>query len=300
MKIAIVTPTHNRSDFLKKLYLSLLNQNKRESITWIVIDDGSNDNTEMIVKNMKDENLISIEYTYQKNSGKAAALNLAFKTYNFFDFFLVVDSDDHLLENVFNSIETEIRHYENKLNVGAIFFRYMDSNNKILSSNNDHKNKTVIMKRSDHDSKYGKYDGCVGYYKRVISKYSYPVFYGEKYMGPTVIQLLMEDDFEIVFSNKVVGVAEYQDKGLTKSGRLLRIKNPLGMKLYSWLIIEKSDSNIIKLKYAIAYNMYVNFINYFYFDKNKKTEKNIYTISTVPFGFLLYLYYKNKYKDLLK
>lgn len=300
MRIAVVTPTYNRSDFLKELYVSLINQNGRESLSWIVIDDGSNDSTKKIIENFKKENLIKIDYIYQKNSGKAAALNLAFNTFKLFDFFLIVDSDDRLMDNVYSSIETEILKYKDDSNIGAIFFRYMNSTNEILSSKKDHIDKTVIMKRSEHDSRYGKYDGCVGYYKRVTSNYNYPTFYGENYLGPTVLQLMMEDEFEIVFSKKVIGIAEYQESGLTNSGRLLRLKNPNGMKVYSFLILKKTNSYTLKIKYAIYYNMY-NYFSHVFSNKSEDVqEKSKYIKITKPFGYLLYVYYKNKYKELLK
>ena len=76
LKISIVTPTYNRANLLLKLYESLLaNQNREVQIEWLVMDDGSEDKTREIVENWKQENKIAIQYFYQKNQGKMAAIN---------------------------------------------------------------------------------------------------------------------------------------------------------------------------------------------------------------------------------
>lgn len=76
LKISILTPTYNRANLLPKLYQSLLaNKNKDIQIQWLIMDDGSQDQTKEIVENWKNENKIHIEYFYQKNQGKMIAIN---------------------------------------------------------------------------------------------------------------------------------------------------------------------------------------------------------------------------------
>lgn len=77
MKISILTSTYNRAKLLDKLYTSIL-INKNEAncdIEWLIMDDGSNDNTKMIVENYIKERIIDIKYFYQENKGKMAAIN---------------------------------------------------------------------------------------------------------------------------------------------------------------------------------------------------------------------------------
>ena len=76
MKISILTPTYNRGNLLAKLYKSLIeNSNYGIDIEWLIMDDGSNDNTEKKVDEFKQDNIIQIQYFKQKQQGKMIALN---------------------------------------------------------------------------------------------------------------------------------------------------------------------------------------------------------------------------------
>lgn len=72
--ISIFTPTYNRAYILEKLYKSLCNQSCK-NFEWIVVDDGSVDNTEELIQNFIQENKFHIVYYKQKNQGKHIAIN---------------------------------------------------------------------------------------------------------------------------------------------------------------------------------------------------------------------------------
>lgn len=264
MKIAIVTATYNRKKLLERLYNSLENQ-KEKNFSWIVIDDGSTDETENYLKNLKSS--FRIYYKKQKNGGKARALNNAFNYAEEFDLFIIVDSDDYLLPSASQVIKSKSLEGLADNEIGAVFFRYKLENGELLTreSANDH-NETV-MSRIDHDSKYAKVDGCVGYFSKTITKYKYPEFEGENYVGPTVIQLLMSEEYKILFTQKVVGVANYQEEGLTKSGRKIRVSSPLSMMVYCHLMQDKKFGLITRLKYGIMANAYFKIAQYKNSDK---------------------------------
>ena len=91
---SIVIPTYNRADLIVKAIESVFSQT---STDWelIIIDDGSTDNTEEVVRALKDQR---IKYYYQKNKGRSAARNYGIeKTSGTYICFL--DSDDYYLEN---------------------------------------------------------------------------------------------------------------------------------------------------------------------------------------------------------
>ena len=75
MTITILTPTYNRAGTLPKLFGSLQGQTSKD-FEWIVIDDGSKDNTTELVKEFaeKAEGFL-VTYLKQHNSGKHVALN---------------------------------------------------------------------------------------------------------------------------------------------------------------------------------------------------------------------------------
>ena len=76
MKISILTPTYNRANLLTNLYNSLVkNLNYGLEIEWLIMDDGSTDNTQSVVENFIKQNKIDIKYFKQENQGKMVAIN---------------------------------------------------------------------------------------------------------------------------------------------------------------------------------------------------------------------------------
>ena len=110
MKISILTATYNRASFLNKLYESIKNNVRFADYLeceWIIVDDGSNDKTKSLVEEFKKENMVSIKYMYQENSGKMVAINKAVEMAEG-DLIIDCDSDDYLSASAFNIIEKHI------------------------------------------------------------------------------------------------------------------------------------------------------------------------------------------------
>ncbi len=62
MKISVLTPTYNRGKFLEKLYSSLLeNSNYEVQIEWLIMDDGSTDDTRKLVQEFKENEKLKIK-----------------------------------------------------------------------------------------------------------------------------------------------------------------------------------------------------------------------------------------------
>lgn len=100
--LTIFTPTFNRAHTLPRLYESLLNQTDY-NFEWLIVDDGSSDDTSNLIETFKDEKF-PIRYIYQNNGGKHIASNVGLKAAKG-DIFVVLDSDDWFYPNavqVFN------------------------------------------------------------------------------------------------------------------------------------------------------------------------------------------------------
>lgn len=111
---SITTPTYNRAHLLSRVYESL-QQQTFPSLEWIVIDDGSTDNTQNLVRTWQREASFHIHYHFQPNSGLPTAVNRALEVAQG-QFFAVIDSDDWLAHNclenawlLWNSIEASQR-----------------------------------------------------------------------------------------------------------------------------------------------------------------------------------------------
>ena len=77
--ITVITPTYNRATNLRSLYRSLLSQTNNNFI-WLIVDDGSTDDTNNVVSAYVAEKKIQIKYIKKENGGKHTALNLGIKT----------------------------------------------------------------------------------------------------------------------------------------------------------------------------------------------------------------------------
>ena len=93
--VCVFTPTFNRAYILPKLYESLVAQTSRD-FSWLIVDDGSTDNTAELVHGWQAEGLVPITYIYQENGGKQRATNTGM-SHCTDELFFVVDSDDHLV-----------------------------------------------------------------------------------------------------------------------------------------------------------------------------------------------------------
>lgn len=103
----IFTPTYNRGHLLTQIYKSLKSQSLQD-FEWIIIDDGSTDNTKLEVEFLINRKKFPIKYKYQENSGKHVCYDVALKMANS-EFFLPLDSDDipklNALENLYDAYD---------------------------------------------------------------------------------------------------------------------------------------------------------------------------------------------------
>ena len=105
MKISVLTTTYNRANLLPRLYNSLIqNAESGVDIEWLIMDDGSKDNTKEVVEKFIEENRIEIKYNWQKNQGKMMANNNIVGQATG-DVLVDCDSDDYFVDNAFSIIK---------------------------------------------------------------------------------------------------------------------------------------------------------------------------------------------------
>lgn len=92
LTFTVFTPTFNRESSLHRVFDSLQSQTFRD-FEWIIIDDGSTDNTKSVVETFQKACSFPIIYKYQNNSGKHVAMNRAVSLAHG-KFFVIADSDD--------------------------------------------------------------------------------------------------------------------------------------------------------------------------------------------------------------
>ncbi len=89
--LTVFTPTYNRKELIYKCYESLRRQTNK-NFKWLVIDDGSTDDTKELIINWKEEADFLIDYIYKKNGGMHSAHNTAYENIDT-ELNICIDSD---------------------------------------------------------------------------------------------------------------------------------------------------------------------------------------------------------------
>lgn len=226
--ITVLTAAYNRAYIIHKLYDSLKRQTCK-NFEWIVIDDGSTDNTEKIFSTwIKEDNPFRIIYKKTDNGGKHRACNIGTKMAHG-DCIICIDSDDYLTDDAIEFIEREFgKIADDDEFAGIICFRCSGDGKNILSGNvifEPYKDGTFLDAGS-----YGiTGDTVVAYKTNVLLKYPYPEFPGEKYFAEGIIfNKIAMDGLKSRFFSHVVQFTDYLSDGLTRNALKNIMESPLG------------------------------------------------------------------------
>lgn len=252
MLVSVFTPTYNRGHLLNKLYTSLVSQTNK-SFEWIIVDDGSQDNTTEVVNEFIRDNKIKIIYKKVENGGKHRAINKGVALANG-EMFFIVDSDDYLLNcAVENIIEWEKTLDKNEKWAGVSGLKGYD-NNSIVGKQNKN---TYIDCTSLEKEKYNlDGDKSEVFYTEVLKKYPFKEFEGENFITEsTVWNMIAKDCYKIRWFNKIIYICEYLPGGLSDGWKKLRINNPKGFLYETKLNLELKKG--LKNKLSLCYYYYL-------------------------------------------
>ena len=101
-KLTVFTPAYNRADMLHTVYESLLCQTNTDFV-WLVVDDGSSDDTWEVLNSFKNEGRLEIDLIRQENGGKMRAHNVGVRLAET-ELFVCLDSDDCFTKNTVSDI----------------------------------------------------------------------------------------------------------------------------------------------------------------------------------------------------
>lgn len=252
MKISVLTPTFNRANLLEKLYQSLIKNSKyKAEIEWLIMDDGSTDNTRDIVGKFKEENKIDIKYYYQENQGKMIAIN---KLVGQATGELIVDcdSDDYFTDDAFKIIKQEYEKNKEEKNIYGLCFLKYDTDGKNIGKNFKNSKTTMF----DLYFKEGE-DGekAVVFFADIRKQYSHEIEAEEKFVTEARMFHKMDEKYKMICINKPIMICEYQKDGYTKNINKQFVENPLGYYKYFEEILQKDMKGVLfkKRLYAIKH-----------------------------------------------
>lgn len=289
--ITIVTPTFNRKEKLKCLFNSLLQQTDK-TFEWLIIDDGSSDGTDNYIKTLNAP--FVIKYVRKVNGGKHTALNYS---HRFIDgkYVCIVDSDDELAVDAVESINYEINKCEKeKINIAMIIFqRGRRESQKPLDTVLGDKRRVGTLYEFINEGFRG--DHCEVILSEYFKMIKFPEFPGEKFMGELWGWLKISEFGRCVLIDKVIYYCEYLEGGLTKSGRLLRIKNPQGGCEHARSLMDEKFNIKIRIKNAILYVVYCRFMGKAFSQIIESINFKFLILSSYIPGVIIYKYWRGKY-----
>lgn len=229
--ITVFTPTFNRAYCLHRVYLSLCDQTSKD-FEWLIVDDGSSDNTMEMVANWISKAPFAIHYRRQVNSGKHVAINYGATLANG-ELFLMLDSDDTCEST---SIERFIKHWQDippdcRKDFGAIACLCVDENGQIVGSKfpeavTDSDFIQIIDRFRVTGEKWAAIRTCV------LREYPFPVFTNEKFLPESLVWNRLSKKYRTRFFNEGLRHYIYSPDGLTALGARARISSPIGASAY--------------------------------------------------------------------
>lgn len=282
MLLTIFTPAYNRAHLLKRLYESLRNQ-QLQNFEWVIVDDGSSDDTEQVVKNFISENKISITYHKQTNTGKHIAINKGAEIAKG-KLFFIVDSDDYLTEDATIIISEKYKLIENKEEYAGISGRKGYSKTKFIGSQQTYQD--LHANALDFRYRY-KIKGDMAEVIRtdILRQYPFPVIENEKFCTEGMMWFKVALKYKFLWFCDIIYIAEYLEGGLTHNNIKIRKNSPEYSILFYSNLAKMPIPLIEKIKATINFWRFANYSKKSFTDKFKMTHP-ILSLFTLPIGLL--------------
>lgn len=285
MLITIFTPTYNRENLLERLYNSLCCQSYLD-FEWLIVDDGSTDNTETVIRQLKlSHNLkFPIRYIKKENGGKHTAINEGVK-HAMGELFFIADSDDVLPSRSLEIVSNEYKKVKSNPKIGAIvgFDEFMDGKKVAEGSFFS----TLNISFVDFLCKYNyKGDMKEVFRTSILKEIPFPEIEGEKFCPEDLEWLRISKKYIYHYFNKIIYTVEYQPDGLTANIIKIRKESPI-LTTWYYALYNTFDIPIIKrMKNAINYWRF-----YFCITDRSRIVKNIGFVWGIfkLFGYIMYL-----------
>ena len=283
----VFTPAFNRAHLLPRVYASLQQQTFRD-FEWLVVDDGSTDNTRKLVQSWVRQADFPIHYVWQMNQGKHVAYNRA-TTEARGELFLTLDSDDWCVPEALERLkyhwdsipEGERNHFS------AVTVLCIDRYGRVLGD--PFPVDALDSTPFELLTRFGTRGDKWGFQRTTILKeYPFPTIPGETYMPEGVLWNRIGQRYKTRYINDKLKVVEYNKDGLTASANMIRRRNPLGACLYYQEFICLPISTRLRITNLASYLRFA-------FHARKRPRQMIlesgwpiWAIILLPFGYAAY------------
>ena len=235
--VTFFTPTYNRAHLLHRCYESLCGQTSY-NFKWLIVDDGSTDGTEELVKSWAtQEKRFAIEYHYEENGGLHTAYNTALE-YVDTEVFACMESDDLFMSSAMSIIERIWPEVRNSNCVGFIAL-CTDMNGEIIGSRFPENIKTTLYREHRRIAPGDKqYVFKTEALRQVFPMQSFP---GEKYFDPKYKFFSLDEIGPLRVTNEIFVMVDYQPGGLTHTMMRQYYNSPNSFAEYRKLYMQLPD-----------------------------------------------------------
>lgn len=287
--ITVFTPTYNRAYILGKCYESL-NRQTCKDFEWLIIDDGSTDNTQEIVADwQKHDNGYPIRYIFKENGGLHTGYNTAIANMDT-ELSVCIDSDDSMPEDAIEHILNEWEKVKDSGAAGLIGLD-MDQNGRLIGKQLPDGElinaASLLCIPGMGDKKYVVRNNLL----RMVAPM--PTFTGEKNFNPHYLIIKLSKEYRFHPVNQSYCLVEYQPDGMTANIYRQYTNSPKSFAELRRAIMEVPGLTWrYKIKNVIHYcssSQLAGNLNYI-----KESPRKLLTVLCTPVGWVLTEYIKRK------
>lgn len=291
--ITIFTPSYNRAHLLVSAYQSLCLQQCAD-FEWLIVDDGSTDNTKEIVNGFILEGKIPIRYFKKPNGGKHTAINLGAKEAKG-ELFWILDSDDTLPKNAIADVVKSwgSLDQEQKEKLAGICGYMAHHDGKVIGSPIVETG-TIASSLEMRHKLHVTGDMMEVWRTDVMREFPFPEIPNERFCPEALVWNRIAKKYPLYMIPDVIYNRDYLDGGLTDNIVKIRMKSPIAsMMTYAELFDIDSDIDfdfpfVQKVKAAI------NYWRFAFCAKKREVKIKGWGNLLAPLGFLMFLNDKRK------
>ena len=248
-KITVFTPTFNRGYLMNKLFHSLNSQTNKH-FEWLIVDDGSIDQTGELVEKFKEQADFEIRYFYQQNGGKHRAINHGLDLARG-ELFFIVDSDDSLTDDAIEKIFNNYSGIAFDNSFAGVAFNKGFSKKRIVGETFEG---TYIDCDNLHRAKHNILgDKAEVYRTDILKSIKFPVVDGENFMSEVVLwNEVARRGYKLRWFNDIIYLCDYLEDGLTKNSEKILFNNPVAHQMMTKELLQIDFT--LKRKFGMIYN----------------------------------------------
>ena len=213
-KFSVCIPTYNREYIINKPLDSLMNQTFK-NFEVLVIDDGSTDNTEEVVRQY--EGKLDLKYIKKPNGGKHTALNTSLD-YAQGELWIILDSDDEFVETTLERMNEIWEDYKDDPTICGVIGRSTE-NGKLIGKPFDDGQKYISYVDFHFGRHAGQYLDCCECIKTsIINKYRWPKDLKTKFVPENYVMDQIGLKHKLVISTETFKIVYYKQDGITQGG----------------------------------------------------------------------------------